>query len=831
MSNEILNNSQSEDRIRSFWNIFRNAGHGLTSDDLYGVVAGMIFAHEHSFPLRSKAVCDLMIAAGGDAFVDEICDFCRAHRCEDELKSIFDSLRSRMRINGLFVSFLALLSGLSEGLTEEQVKYLAVQILDQAPDRHRTDAGNFPATKEIAQLMLNLTESDEIQNSKVFVPYVPYPGIPSMVDSQVDMACCVPNSSAAAIMAVHQLLEGGSADVQVLMPDREPGLFVRYQKFDRIIATPPFAGRLSGHWSGHTDSETFCIDQIVQNLMGIQGVAAICVSPGVLFRSTRDHIRLRRNLIETGLVDAVIQLPERLFRYTSIAPAIIILRSGNPSSGKIKIIDASDCTLGLERRPILDFEKVIRRINDAADKQRVRTISENELVACDYDLTPARHLIIKQVTVPEGHTLISLGEILSLSRMPQPRPEDQGILMERQSFPDTTAGFEFSFDEVPLIRASELRRGSMFRKITSSCLLIDTMAFRGEIRAFWFSHHGRDLFVRPDIRPMQVDEQKTDPRWVAMAINSIDVAEQVRAMITGAGIPRLRIELLLNMQIALPDSLEKQRAIVRSVEELQIKAKAKEIGFEKLLDQQQEEFLRDIRLKKHTLSQIAGDIRSRVSVIKKALEQAGKLEADQPIGTQEVAITDYLDHIARRCDDMGSTLESLTKIHVFSQLEELSLETAFKTLKNSCKGRHFKLETNIHKDSFKDQETGNNLKPIIQIAAKDFTELSENIFDNAERHGFRDNVADHIVRIDAYLDTQEQMVVVSFKNTGQPLPKGLTTERFVTRGEKGGLTGNTGIGGHHIKALMDHAKGQIEIHNLTEDLFRVETKLSFPFQP
>jgi K+-sensing histidine kinase KdpD len=178
---------------------------------------------------------------------------------------------------------------------------------------------------------------------------------------------------------------------------------------------------------------------------------------------------------------------------------------------------------------------------------------------------------------------------------------------------------------------------------------------------------------------------------------------------------------------------------------------------------------------------------------------------------------------------MGFSLESLTKVHVFSQLEDLPLEQALKKLQASCKGRNFRMETNVHKDSFKDPQTGRELKPIIQIAAKDFTILCENIIDNAERHGFSDINTEHIIRIDVFLNAQEQMVDISFKNTGQHLPEGLTVERFVTRGEKGGVTANTGIGGHHIKSLMDHANGNVKIQDLADDIFRVEVKLSFPF--
>jgi type I restriction-modification system DNA methylase subunit len=823
MSNEILNDSQLEVRSRSFWNYIRHNSHGISPHHVHEIVGAMAFAFERSDFIMSLEERTPLLRA-------EIRSFCDSHRQGGILEYAFHSLWKRMG-DRAFSSLLIELAQLSSGISSNQFRYLATQILNQAPDRNRADACNFVVSKEIAQLMLRLTDDKSLPNSNILVPYVPHPSIPSMVVKAASMRCYVPSLEAAAVMAVHELIQGGSAEVHVVDVESRSSWFNHHRNCSRIIAAPPFLKRLTNHWSGCPDSETFCVDQIAQNLMGPHALAAICIPPGFLFRSSPPYIRLKRSLIESGLIEAVIQLPERLFGYTSIASAIIVLRSGKIGAGKIRVIDATDCTLGDERRPILDVEKVMQRVNDPADQKRVRSITDNQLEVSGYDLTPARYLVTTEAPVPEGHTSISLAEVLRASRTILPRDEDQGILMERRSFPDTTAGFEFSFEEYPLVKASELQRGSSLRKITSSCLLVDTMAFRGEIRGFWFSHKGRDLFVRPDIRPMEVDSSRADPRWLAMAINSKEISDQVKFLITGNGTPRLRIELLLNMRIALPDSLEEQGAIVRSAEELQIKAKAKEIGFEKLLQQQQDDFLRDIRLKKHTLSQIARDIRSRVSVIKKALEKSGKLAPDQQIGRQETPLLDYLDHIARRCDDMGTTLESLTKIHVFSPLEELSLETAFKALETFCKGRHFKLETSIHEDSFKDQETGNNLKPIIHLAAKDFTELCENIFDNAERHGFQDEAAENLIRIDAFLDTKEQMVVVSFKNTGKPLPDGLTIDRFVIRGEKGGSTGNTGIGGHHIKSLMDHANGKVDIRNLAEDFFQVEIKLSFPFQP
>ena len=833
MSNEILKDSQFEARIRSYSNYIRHISQGISPHYEHEIICVMAFAFERSDYVMSLEECTPLLRS-------EIRSFCDSQHYGGVLEYVIHSMWKRLG-DQEFSNLLKALAQLTTGISQSQFRYLATQILDQNPDRNR-EACNFVVSKEITQLMLRLTDDKNLTNSNVLVPYVPHPCIPSMVTKATSMKCYVPNHQSLEIMAVHELIQGGSAELTLVDLEKESrnNHFFQDRNCSRIIAAPPLSKRLINHWSGHSDSEAFCVDQVAQNFMGAHALAAICITSSFLFRSSPHYTRLKRNLIDSGLLEAVIQLPERLFGYTSITSAIIVLRSGKNGAAKVRVIDATDCTLGDERRPILDVEKVMQRFSDPADQKRVRSITNNQLGLSEYDLTPARYLVSTETPVPEGHTLISLAEVLKKSRTILPRDEDQGIVIERHSFPDTTAGFEFSFEKFQLVKASEVQRGSSLRKITSSCLLIDTMALDGEIRGFWFSHKGRDLFVRPDIRPMEVDSRLADPRWLAMAINSKEISDQVKFLVTATGSPRLRIELLLNMKIALPDSLEKQRAIVHSVEGFQIKAKIKEIGFEKILEKQQEDFLRDIRLKKHTLSQIAMDIRSRISVVKKKLGQSGKLDAEQSIGRQETPLLDYLDHIAMRCDDMGTTLESLTKTHVFSPLEKLPLETAFEALKRSCNGRQFKLETNIHHDSFKsqpkedqeteDQETGNNLEPSIHLALKDFTALCENILDNAERHGFHNQSGEHLIRIDAFLDIKEQMVVVSFKNTGKPLPNGLTTDRFVIRGEKGGSTGNTGIGGYHIRSLMDHANGKLEIRNLTEDIFQVEIKLSFPLQ-
>lgn len=402
MSNEILSESKTEDRIRSFWTVLRHAGPVGSSEDAIEVAAGvaaLIFSHAYADNFSVQRMVNLSIAAA-TSFEADFDEFCQIHGCGPELKSIFeksifDCLRKGNAYAAPSVHPFGLLSEVTKGLSNKQVKYLASQILDQSFVPRRYYPGSFPASREIAQLMLNLTESMDSPNSDIFIPYVPYPGMPGLAGN-ARITCCVPNPTDAAIMAVYQLVEGGSADVQIMMPEREPGIFTRHQRFSRIIATPPGRG-LRSHWSGQTDGETLCVDQIVQNLMGVQGRAAICVSPGLLFQSSRGKVLLRRNLIQRGLVEAVIMLPGGLHRSTYKASAILVLRSGKHANGKIKVINASDCKIGEERRPVLDVEKLLNRVYSTDDGEKARTVTENELVECDYDLTPARYLAPTQV--------------------------------------------------------------------------------------------------------------------------------------------------------------------------------------------------------------------------------------------------------------------------------------------------------------------------------------------------------------------------------------------------------------------------------------------------
>ena len=72
------------------------------------------------------------------------------------------------------------------------------------------------------------------------------------------------------------------------------------------------------------------------------------------------------------------------------------------------------------------------------------------------------------------------------------------------------------------------------------------------------------------------------------------------------------------------------------------------------------------------------------------------------------------------------------------------------------------------------------------------------------------------------------MIHVNFSNNGKPFPSGMDEKRYFMKGEKAGVSGNTGYGGYRIKAIVEHYNGNVELLNDPNSDFPVTISLKFP---
>lgn len=179
-------------------------------------------------------------------------------------------------------------------------------------------------------------------------------------------------------------------------------------KFDIVTANPPFSldkwghdeaehdqfGRFKRGIPPKTKGDFAFILHMIETLKAKTGRMAVIVPHGVLFRGSSEG-KIRQQLIEENLLDAVIGLPEKLFYGTGI-PAAILVFSKAKTDETVLFIDASRDFKSGKNQNVLGDEQIKNilityrhRIN--SDKYSHRA-SLQEIRDNDYNLNIPRYV-------------------------------------------------------------------------------------------------------------------------------------------------------------------------------------------------------------------------------------------------------------------------------------------------------------------------------------------------------------------------------------------------------------------------------------------------------
>lgn len=147
----------------------------------------------------------------------------------------------------------------------------------------------------------------------------------------------------------HRIEWGDTIRHPMLLDKESKGLL----HFDIVTANPPFSLDKWGHEGAASDEfgrfrrgvppktkgDYAFISHMIETLKPESGRMGVVVPHGVLFRASSEG-KIRQQLIEENLLDAVIGLPEKLFFGTGIPAAILIFKK-NKTDKNVMFIDAS----------------------------------------------------------------------------------------------------------------------------------------------------------------------------------------------------------------------------------------------------------------------------------------------------------------------------------------------------------------------------------------------------------------------------------------------------------------------------------------------------------
>lgn len=210
------------------------------------------------------------------------------------------------------------------------------------------------------------------------------------------------------------------------------------EQYTLILANPPFSGSL--------DSEAIATDllQIVRTkktellfvalflkLLKPGGRAAVIVPDGVLFSGSKAHKDLRRTIVDSHKLEAIISMPSGVFKpYSGVSTAVIIFTKTN-SGGTDHVwfygMEADGFSLDDKRTPLDSSNHETNNIPDItnrwnaldAEAMRLRTdqsflVSRKEIADNNYDLTINRYKKFKPDTRTIGSPVQILAELAVL---------------------------------------------------------------------------------------------------------------------------------------------------------------------------------------------------------------------------------------------------------------------------------------------------------------------------------------------------------------------------------------------------------------------------------
>ncbi len=176
-------------------------------------------------------------------------------------------------------------------------------------------------------------------------------------------------------------------------------------KMDLIISNPPYGKRnepvISGEWSSQFPSkrsEVQYFTQIMDQLSEF-GQAVVVLPQSILHDAS--NIQLRKKLIDSGWLNAVVQMPRRTFGFTAI-PVCIIYINKRKNNGDVLLINTEKLAVNEGNRNILK-EKVYKLMVSAISDHKVlnslpsKIVSKSKLSKKNYNLSLGVYIQSKQL--------------------------------------------------------------------------------------------------------------------------------------------------------------------------------------------------------------------------------------------------------------------------------------------------------------------------------------------------------------------------------------------------------------------------------------------------
>ncbi|QWX85029.1 N-6 DNA methylase [Cellulophaga sp. HaHaR_3_176] len=601
-----------------------------------------------------------------------------------------------------------------------------------------------------------------------------------------------------------------------------------FQKFDLIVATPPFKMRIQSHFrsyltgENYKDVESFLIDKGIHSLSN-NGKLITVFSLSFLFSGGR-LAKLKRWLIDNDLIDTIITLPSGLLLNTSIPVCILIFKTISSRPGYIKFIDASSFFTkdGLRSKKLED-KAIIDLVNLDEENEYLRYVTTDEIYKNDFDLSVGRYFL-RNI---QGTKLSAFSSIISGLRAPINEHMKQ---VQIRNLKDDVFDSVLTSDE---LENTPIKRGT-FRIINESCLLIATRW--NTLKPTFFNYTGDPIVISQAVVALRLDESIVNPTFLINEFSSDYIQEQLDSYRVGTVQPMLRKKDLENIIFQLP-SMQEQKAKVSGIIELSKRLRKIESEKENILSGIHKEETESSTSLSHILGKPLLSIGSSIEIIQNALSNLDPDWKSYLISQKrQFTLVDAFDSISKNVKyiqelaDKNTSLVSVSNFEL-NELHFLKFLSEFVKDEKKSLNNNISLKLDIHEDI---KELMAN-QVLIKGNPQKLRIVLVNLLDNAKNHAFTNKEMSNKINIEILpftsneeeasyfnydIDGKKSYVEVKVSNTGVSFLKDFALKDYSRKNFAAGITRNRGLGGYEVNEILkahNEGKNALNIVSNKED--------------
>lgn len=206
-------------------------------------------------------------------------------------------------------------------------------------------------------------------------------------------------------------------------------------KYTLVLANPPFKGSIDKEdiskslvKGASTKKTELLFIRLINRILDLGGRCAVIVPDGVLFGSTKAHKEIRKNLVESNSLEAVISMPSGVFKpYAGVSTAVLMFTKGGETN-KVWFYDmtADGFSLDDKRNPVdnSDIPDIIaswKKVKadstlEPGKEDKWFWVEKKEIADNDYDLSINKYKEIEYEEVEYEKPEVILNKIETLEK-------------------------------------------------------------------------------------------------------------------------------------------------------------------------------------------------------------------------------------------------------------------------------------------------------------------------------------------------------------------------------------------------------------------------------